>query len=203
MDAQLWESIARRRREDLLVYLALARFRKRPKLSQLRHTLQRDMKAFFGAYSRACTEADALLFQAGDPAAVDDACHRSKIGKLLPDDLPLRQALLSPLPRLRHRPAPGPASLRQAQPPHPQIDCYDYADSPNPPILHRKECFLLPDHDLYSKFARLTAQEEKHGLLDNPSTIGTRHRWETRLRNRGFEIKGHRLSKAQDGCMLP
>ena len=103
------------------------------------------------------------------------------------------------------RPDPHPALLRcvKLNLRTRQIDCYDYADSPNPPILHRKECFLLPDHDLYSKFARLTAQEEKHGLLDNPSTIGTRHRWETRLRNRGFEIKGHRLSKAQDGCMLP
>ena len=60
-DAELWESIARRRREDMLVYLALARFRKRPRLSQLPLTLQRDMKAFFGAYARACAEADALL----------------------------------------------------------------------------------------------------------------------------------------------
>jgi DNA phosphorothioation-associated putative methyltransferase len=51
-DADLWESIARRRREDMLVYLTLARFRKRPRLSQLPFTLQRDMKAFFGGYAR-------------------------------------------------------------------------------------------------------------------------------------------------------
>src|SRR5437868_1236190 len=86
-DAELWESITRRRREDMLVYLALARFRKRPALSQLPLTLQRDMKAFFGAYSRACAEADEFLFKAGDPAAVDDACMRTTVGKLLPDDL--------------------------------------------------------------------------------------------------------------------
>jgi len=48
-DAESWEAIARRRREDMLVYLALARFGKRPKLSQPPLTLQRDMKAFFGA----------------------------------------------------------------------------------------------------------------------------------------------------------
>ena len=64
-DAETWEAIARRRREDLLVYLALARFRKRPALSQLPLTLQRDMKAFFGTYTKACAEADALLFKAG------------------------------------------------------------------------------------------------------------------------------------------
>lgn len=46
--SETWEAIARRRREDLLVYLALARFRKRPSQEQLPLTLQRDMKAFFG-----------------------------------------------------------------------------------------------------------------------------------------------------------
>src|SRR5262249_36571014 len=43
---ETWEAIARRRREDILVYLALARFRRRPALSMLPVTLQRDMKAF-------------------------------------------------------------------------------------------------------------------------------------------------------------
>ena len=47
----------------------------------------------------------------------------------------------------------------------------------NPPVLHRKETFLTADHPLREKFARLTAQEEKHGLLDDTSTIGTREGW--------------------------
>ena len=84
---EVWEEIARRRREDLLVYLALARFGKRPPLSQLPPTLRRDMKAFFGTYAKACAEADGLLFRAGDGAAIDEACKRSPVGKLLPDDL--------------------------------------------------------------------------------------------------------------------
>ena len=54
-----------------------------------------------------------------------------------------------------------------------QIDSNDYAQSTNPPVLHRKETFLAGDHPLRAKFARLTAQEEKHGLLDDTSTIGT------------------------------
>jgi DNA phosphorothioation-associated putative methyltransferase len=55
-----------------------------------------------------------------------------------------------------------------------QLDCYDYAATANPPILHRKETLLCPKHPLYAKFARLTRQEEKHGLLDDTATIGTR-----------------------------
>jgi DNA phosphorothioation-associated putative methyltransferase len=74
-----------------------------------------------------------------------------------------------------------------------EIDCFDYADSANPPILHRKETFLTPDHPLYQRFARLTAQEEKHGLLDDSATIGTRDGWEARLEAAGFALRGHRV----------
>ena len=60
-----WEVIAQQRREDILVYLALARFRSVPPPA-LSPTLQRDIKTFFGAYSKACAAADQLLFKAGD-----------------------------------------------------------------------------------------------------------------------------------------
>lgn len=199
--AEPWEAIARRRREDLLVYLALARFGKRPALSLLPLPLQRDLRAFFGSYTRACAQADALLFQAGDAAAVDEACKRSAVGKLLPDDLYVhRDALNSLEPLLRVYEGCGRAYLGEveganlikihrrtgklsylvypdfADDPHPallryvrlnlrtrQIECYDYSASANPPVLHRKETFLHPEHPLRAKFARLTAQEEKHG----------------------------------------
>ena len=112
------------------------------------------MKAFFGTYTKACAEADDLLFQAGDAAAIDEACQRSPVGKLLPDDLYVHRSALDSLepllriyegcgraylgeveganvikihrrsgklsylvyPGLRHRPAPGAAALRQAEP---------------------------------------------------------------------------------------
>src|SRR5262249_47227752 len=77
-----------------------------------------------------------------------------------------------------------------------QVECYDYGQSANPPVLHRKESFLLPDDPSHGKFARLTAQEEKQGLLDDPCAIGTRDGWARRLAERGFSLKGHRLIRA-------
>jgi DNA phosphorothioation-associated putative methyltransferase len=229
-----WEAIRRRRTEDLLVYLALARFRKRPPLGQLPRTIQRDIRVFFGTYTKACQRADEMLFRAGDAAAIDDACRRSSVGKQLPDDLYIHRSALDVLePLLRIYEGCGRAYLGDVEganiikihrrsgklsyliypefedDPHPallrsvrvnlrsrQIDCNDYAQSANPPILHRKDSFLGPDHPLREKFARLTAQEEKYGLLDDASGIGTREGWARRLSERGFALKGHRLVKS-------
>jgi DNA phosphorothioation-associated putative methyltransferase len=228
-----WDVIRQRRTEDLLVYLALARFRKRPPLGQLPRTLQRDMRAFFGAYTRACHRADQLLFQAGDAAAIDEACQRSPVGKLLPDDLYVHRTALDHLePLLRIYEGCGRAYLGEVEganiikihrrsgklsylvypdfeaDPHPalqrsirlclrtrQLDCRDYTGSDNPPVLHRKETFLHPDHPLRGKFARLTEQEERKGLLQDTSTIGTREGWARRLADAGVALRGHRLVK--------
>src|SRR5262245_53109682 len=60
------------------------------------------MRAFFGTYTRACRQADELLFRAGDAEAVDAACKRSPVGKLLPDDLYVHRSALDSLePLLR------------------------------------------------------------------------------------------------------
>jgi DNA phosphorothioation-associated putative methyltransferase len=79
-----------------------------------------------------------------------------------------------------------------------EIDCLEYGSSPNPPILHRKETFLLPDHPLHARFARLSAQEEKHGLLADTASIGTREGWNARLSAAGFAVRGHRLVRRKD-----
>lgn len=71
----------------------------------------------------------------------------------------------------------------------------DYRSYRNPPILHRKETFLAPDHPLHSKFARLTRIEEQKGLYDETSRIGTRESWENALAAKGLYLKGHRLLK--------
>lgn len=69
----------------------------------------------------------------------------------------------------------------------------DYRDSPNPPVLHRKETFVGADHPTRSKFERLTRQEEAGGLLADGARIGTRAGWERVLREAGVGIRGHRL----------
>lgn len=69
----------------------------------------------------------------------------------------------------------------------------DYSQSENPPVLHRKETFVAPSYPLYEQFSNFTSQEEAAGLLSDAKTIGTRHGWERRLKERGFEIHGHQL----------
>jgi DNA phosphorothioation-associated putative methyltransferase len=77
-----------------------------------------------------------------------------------------------------------------------EIDCLEYQATANPPIFHRKESFLAPDHPNYAKFTKLTQQEEKHGLLDDTATIGTRQGWQTKLAAAKLQLKGHRLCRA-------
>lgn len=74
-----------------------------------------------------------------------------------------------------------------------QIRERDYRQSSNPPILHRKEAFLAPEHPLNAKFARLTKSEERHGLYDEPSRIGTRDGWNAVLAERSVALRGHRV----------
>jgi DNA phosphorothioation-associated putative methyltransferase len=74
-----------------------------------------------------------------------------------------------------------------------ELCCQDYTRSENPPVLHRKETVVLPDHPLREKFARLTRQEEQAGLLDDTPTIGTRAGWQARLAERGYRLRGHRI----------
>ena len=93
-DEEPWEEIAQRRAEDLLVYLALSRFQRRPKFSQLPPSIQRDIKAFLGSYRAACARADVLLFRAGDPKAVDAACRRAEVGQLVDNALIIHQSAL-------------------------------------------------------------------------------------------------------------
>jgi DNA phosphorothioation-associated putative methyltransferase len=62
-----------------------------------------------------------------------------------------------------------------------KIRKYNYINSKNPPILHRKETLLEPSHHLVRKFNALTEAEEKMGLYDNPKIIGFKRNWEQLL----------------------
>ena len=57
-------------------------------------------RAFFGSYKSGCAAADALLFSAGDQDAVDRACRRAPVGKLLPDALYVHHTAVAHLPPL-------------------------------------------------------------------------------------------------------
>jgi hypothetical protein len=68
-----------------------------------------------------------------------------------------------------------------------------YADSLNPPILHRKELFLPPEHPRRAEYSALTAACESVGLFDDPRRIGYRRQWLALIRERGYRLDGHAL----------
>jgi DNA phosphorothioation-associated putative methyltransferase len=228
-----WRQLEEERRQDLLVYVALEAFGRRPKLSVLPADMQLDIRAFFGKYTRACQLADELLFSAGSADAIDAACQEAPCGKLTQDSLYVHlDALLRLPPLLRVYEGCARAyfghvddanviklSRRRARvsylsypdfetDPHPalhssllvslgdlEVSHRDYTGRDNPPILHRKEGFLPPDHPLRPKFARLTQQEERAGLYEDPTAIGTREKWNHLVHSKGLHFIGHRLTK--------
>ena len=84
---QEWNSLIEKCKNDLLVYIALSRFTKRPRIGLLPAVIQQDIKDLFGNYKRACDIADQMLFSLGKEGVVASECRRSQIGKLLPDGL--------------------------------------------------------------------------------------------------------------------
>ena len=226
-----WETIRRERRDDLLVYLALAAFGKRPKFGSLPDTLRYDVRAFFGTFKAACAEADRLLFSAGDRNAINRASGQAPVGKILPGALYVHHSAVPHLPPLlrvyegcarqlagsvdgltliklaRHRPQvsylvypdfdrvahPSLAEVFVADLSKVRLQHRDYNSVANPPILHRKELFVLEDYPKRRTFARLSAREDHLGLLNGTQPIGTRHDWLTLLSKRGLAIRGHAL----------
>jgi hypothetical protein len=63
----------------------------------------------------------------------------------------------------------------------------------NPPILHRKEEFVPVGYPGREKFARLTKQEERHGLYEDTSRIGRRDGWNFALDEKQVQLRGHQL----------
>jgi len=84
-----------------------------------------------------------------------------------------------------------------------QVRHHNYARRANPPILHRKESFLPPDHPAKERFAVLTKSEEEAGLLTETSRIGFRLNWDRLLSLRGFAIEGHRLVATASAAPSP
>ena len=68
-----------------------------------------------------------------------------------------------------------------------------YADSLNPPLLHRKELLLPKGHPAIEPFTNLTSTAEQIGLFDDPRRIGFLRAWEALLALRGYRVIGHEL----------
>ena len=79
-----------------------------------------------------------------------------------------------------------------------QVRYRDYDPSDNPPLLHQKEQLVRPDYPGYDKFAKLSQQERRWGLLDDVKAIYDRQGWERCLQQHGAELRGHRLVWRQD-----
>lgn len=78
---QEWDAISDRRRQDLLVYLALSHFSHRPKLRDLALVVQTDIKCLFGSYQQACAAADLMLMSLGNLNIIAERCRSSLIGQ--------------------------------------------------------------------------------------------------------------------------
>ena len=236
LGSEAWNDIRRLREEDLLLYVALSRFSRRPRFSALPELIRNDIKSFFGSYKRAAEVADVLLYSLGDPTLISNACAASKVGKLMPTALYVHRSALDALPlQLRLYEGCGrnylgdveeanviklgrgdPRISYLAYPdfesrPHPvlrnsltvslqtfRIKERDYSSTENPPILHRKEEFVGTDYPLHGKFKRLTEQEERFGLFDSPSTIGTFSGWMKALEGAKVRLRGHRVIRVRD-----
>lgn len=90
------------RRRDMLVYLALNMFERRRSFGHLPESTRRDIKALWGAFGNAQTEAQALLFSVGKAEVIGAACRDaavSGVGHLEADhDLQLHASLVPSLP---------------------------------------------------------------------------------------------------------
>ena len=64
----------------------------------------------------------------------------------------------------------------------------NYADSKNPPILHRKELFVHESHCNRSQFVQNTSAGEALGLYIKPRTIGFKNSWNKLIRSKGYYL---------------
>jgi len=229
--ADPWDAIRQSRIDDIKVYLALARFPKRPSLAQMPLSMQRDIKEFFGTYKSACESADVLLFEAGNSELIDAACLRAKVGRLTSNALYLHRSAISSLkPILRvfegcakaylgdvddanvvklHRFSGKVSYLacpRFETHPHPPVrrtiklslrnlflQCIDHSENKNPLLLDQKEKMIESDHPWRERFARFSAQEHQHGLLNGMEDMQLALQWHQKLQEAGLMIRGYRL----------
>ena len=175
---QEWDAISERRRGDLLVYLALSHFGRRPKLRDLTPLVQTDIKSLFGSYQQACTAADLMLMSLGNLAAVADRCQNSPIGKQLPNSLWVHVSAieaLDPLLRLfegcasRTIGRPESATVIKFHCRQPKITYLTYSDFDIDPHPALQTSMQIDLRDLY-------VQYRDYDLEDNPPLLHQKDR---------------------------
>lgn len=93
-----WDRIRDARSQDLLVYLALARFERRPRPKDLPEAIRFDVRDLFGSHAAACRQADRLLVELANQERIRAAGAASSVGKRLPTALYLHTDGLDLLP---------------------------------------------------------------------------------------------------------
>ncbi|MGB3310091.1 MAG: hypothetical protein WA939_16900 [Nodosilinea sp.] len=66
------------------------------------------------------------------------------------------------------------------------------------PYGGRHRLNLRPDYPGYAKFAKLSQQEQKWGLLNDVKAIFDRRGWEQCLNAHGAELRGHRVVRRKE-----
>ncbi|HJQ02950.1 MAG TPA: DNA phosphorothioation-associated putative methyltransferase [Jatrophihabitans sp.] len=97
-EPEQWEQIRIQRRNELLIYIAMSRFGRRPRFSQLPPSLALDIRVLLGTYQAACVQADRLLLACGDPALILVSARASTVGKQTPSALYVHRNALGLLP---------------------------------------------------------------------------------------------------------
>ena len=103
-------------------------------------------------------------------------------------------------PEFLDKRTPGPASCYYGGHGYRKWRQIDYSGNINPPILHRKEALLPPDHPRRAVFAALTQTEEAEGLYEHTNTIGFKLNWERLLAQEGLALQGHQLCRVVNGA---
>lgn len=99
-DKKEWDAIKEKRRQDLLVYLALGNVNGRPTIRKIASEIKEDAKALLISYKQACLLADILLLEVSNLEKIGELCQQSSIGKQLPGAIAIHISALDKLPTL-------------------------------------------------------------------------------------------------------
>lgn len=139
------------------------------------------------------SEIDTLLMDRLATAETLVGIRRGKDFNLVRLDLATGEMALLNYPSFFDEPFPTLMESWRLDPLSGAVSHRTYADSLNPPILHRKE-LLLPENDPRREvYSVLTAACESVGLFDDPRRIGYKRQWEHLVREKGYRIAGNEL----------